>query len=207
MSLKPEGAAALPADLNACVAFHGHLCPGLVYGYLVARAAIDRLGIQRSRDEEVVAIAENDSCAVDGLQALLGTTLGKGNLICRDYGKNVYTVVHRGRRRALRFARKAVYAYQGSDPQGFAQLEAAVAAGTATDEQRRRQKLLKARDLLAQPVDAVFDIQESAYEEPPYARLARSVACAGCGEMTMATKMAVDAEGRPVCRPCFGRTS
>ena len=30
----------LPEDLKKCVAFHGHLCPGLVYGYLVAKEAI-----------------------------------------------------------------------------------------------------------------------------------------------------------------------
>ena len=27
----------LPEDLKKCVDFHGHLCPGLVYGYLVAK--------------------------------------------------------------------------------------------------------------------------------------------------------------------------
>ena len=30
----------LPEDLKKCIEFHGHLCPGLVYGYLVAKEAI-----------------------------------------------------------------------------------------------------------------------------------------------------------------------
>jgi len=71
----------LPEDLKKCVEFHGHLCPGLVYGYLVAKEAINLLNLKRSKDEEVVVISENDSCAVDALQVLLGTSTGKGNLI------------------------------------------------------------------------------------------------------------------------------
>ena len=57
----------MPDDLKKCVEFHGHLCPGLVYGYRVAKAAMNLLEINRSRDEEVVAVSENDSCAVDAL--------------------------------------------------------------------------------------------------------------------------------------------
>ena len=71
----------LPEDLKRCIAFHGHLCPGLVYGYLVAKEAVRLLGLRRSQDEEVVVISENDTCAVDALQVLLGTTTGKGNLM------------------------------------------------------------------------------------------------------------------------------
>ena len=85
----------LAEGLKKCIEFHGHLCPGLVYGYLVAKNAINLLGLKRSRDEEVVAISENDSCAVDALQVLLGTSTGKGNLILKDYGKNAYTILNR----------------------------------------------------------------------------------------------------------------
>ena len=81
----------LPEDLRYCIAFHGHLCPGLVYGYIVAKGAMDLLGIERAEDEEIVVISENDTCAVDALQVLLGTTTGKGNLILKDYGKNAFT--------------------------------------------------------------------------------------------------------------------
>ncbi|MBW2557162.1 MAG: formylmethanofuran dehydrogenase subunit E family protein, partial [Deltaproteobacteria bacterium] len=73
----------LPEDLKKCIEFHGHLCPGLVYGYLVAKEAMSLLKLKRSKDEEVVAISENDSCAVDALQILLGASTGKGNLILK----------------------------------------------------------------------------------------------------------------------------
>jgi len=53
----------------------------------VAREALTLMNIRHSCDEEVVAVCENDSCAVDALQVLLGTAAGKGNLIIKTTGK------------------------------------------------------------------------------------------------------------------------
>ena len=192
----------LPEDLKRCVSFHGHLCPGLIYGYLAAKESMRLLDLDRSRDEEVVAISENDTCAVDALQCLLGTTMGKGNLILMDYGKNVFTVLRRSDKRAFRFSRKHEYKYEGAHPQEFEELEAAFAAGDATTKQRMRQKLLKSLDLLAKPFDAVFDTALVDIPEPPYAPLAPSAACAECGEMTMSTRMVDTNDGRLLCIPC-----
>jgi len=192
----------LPADLESCVAFHGHLCPGLVYGFLVAKAAIARMDIERSEDEEIVVIAENDSCAIDALQVLLGATAGKGNLILKDYGKNAYTVLKRSSGRALRFARKQDYRYQGAEPETFRRLETALADGKATDQQKWHHKQLKAADLLSKPIEEVFNISTMESPPPPYAPLASSEACSRCGEMTMATKLVTSADGRRLCRPC-----
>lgn len=192
----------LPEDLKRCIAFHGHLCPGLVYGYLVAKEASQLLGLPRSTDEEVVAISENDTCAVDALQVLLGTTVGKGNLIIKDYGKNVFTVINRSDKRAFRFSRKSYYKYEGEHREEFGRLEAAVAAGNANTKQRMRQKLLKSLDLLSKPFDVVYSTTEVILPEPPYAPLAPSEACAQCGEMTMSTKMVETNNSRRLCIPC-----
>ncbi len=192
----------LPEDLKHCIAFHGHLCPGLVYGYLVAKEAIQLLSLHRSRDEEVVAVSENDTCAVDALQVLLGTTAGKGNLIIKDYGKNSFTVLNRSDKRAFRFSRKSYYRYEGEDQEEFVRLEAAFAAGNANKKQRIRHKLLKSLDLLSKPLDAVFSTTEVKLPELPYAPLAPSEACAQCGEMTMSTKMVDTNNGRHLCIPC-----
>jgi formylmethanofuran dehydrogenase subunit E len=58
----------IPKDLTAAVEFHGHLCPGLVMGYLAAKVGLERLGPDRAEDEELIAIVENDSCAVNSCQ-------------------------------------------------------------------------------------------------------------------------------------------
>jgi formylmethanofuran dehydrogenase subunit E len=192
----------LPEDLKKCIEFHGHLCPGLIYGYVVAKAAMDLLKLDRSRDEEVVAISENDSCAVDALQILLGTSIGKGNLILKDYGKNVYTILNRPKKIAYRFSRKKHYQYQGKAEDEFIQLDAAISSGTATEKEKRRHKMLKSNDLLQKPFDDIFFTEKVDPVMPPYAALARSEACAACGEMTMSTKMVETETGMRVCIPC-----
>lgn len=192
----------IPDDLKKCIEFHGHLCPGLVYGYRVAKAAKDLLKIKRSKDEEVVAVSENDSCAVDALQILLGTSTGKGNLILKDYGKNAYTVFNRANRKAYRFSRKKHYQYAGESKDEFFRLDAAVSSDTATEEEKRRHKMLKSEDLLSKPFDEVFSTEEADCVIPPYAPLARSEDCAACGEMTMITKMVETENGKFLCIPC-----
>ncbi|MFP4056623.1 MAG: FmdE family protein [Candidatus Brocadiia bacterium] len=95
-----------PRDLQRIVKFHGHFCGGITIGYRAAKAALQRLGARRAEDEEVVAIVENDSCAVDAVQVLTGCTFGKGNLFFRDHGKHVYTFALRPSGRAVRISRK-----------------------------------------------------------------------------------------------------
>jgi formylmethanofuran dehydrogenase subunit E len=192
----------VPEDLKECIRFHGHLCPGIIYGYRVSKEAMRILELKRSGDEEVVAVCENDSCSVDALQIILGTTSGKGNLIIKNYGKNAYTVISRKQNKAYRFSRKSFYRYLGKEKEEFAVLEEAVASGTATKEQKKRQKFLKSMDLLAKPFIDIFEIKETEFVMPEYAELASSKACGKCGEMTMATKLK-NLNGKEFCVPCF----
>lgn len=195
----------IPEDLARCVAFHGHICPGLVYGYLVAKEAMKLMNLERATDEEIVAICDNDSCAVDALQVLLGTNTGKGNLIIRDFGKNAYTVLSRSGQKSYRFVRKVRYEYQGKKKSTFDRLVAAIAKGMASEGDRRYMKLLKVEDLLGRYFDEIFTTTEIPFDEPLYAPLERSEPCAMCGEMTMASKMVAVNDGR-VCIPCSQRS-
>lgn len=192
----------IPVDLKESIQFHGHLCPGLVYGYRVAREAAKRLNISKSTDEEVVAICENDSCSVDAFQIILGTTSGKGNLIINNYGKNVYTVISRRTKKALRFSRIFSYTYEGEHPEDFQELEKAVSEKKASLEQSKRQKLLKSIDLANKSFEKIFKVEEVVFAEPPYAPLAPSKACAKCGELTMQSKMIIDEKNNLFCIPC-----
>ena len=64
-----------------CVAFHGHECGGLTIGYKASMYAIELLNLEFSADEQVVCVAENDACGIDGIQVMLGCSIGKGNLL------------------------------------------------------------------------------------------------------------------------------
>jgi len=192
----------IPADLKRCVQFHGHICPGLIYGYRVAKEAMKRLKLKRCRDEEVVVICENDSCAVDALQVILGATLGKGNLVLKDYGKNAYTVISRRRKKAYRFFRTAPYEYKGKEKALFEKLDAAYARKTASESDKRKLRVLKAADLLRRPFGDIFSTAEVPFTEPCFAAVEPSQPCASCGEMTMTTKMLTTSDGQRLCIPC-----
>ena len=195
-----------PQDYITCVTFHGHSCPGLVYGYLVAKEATRLLNLKRSSDEEVIAICENDSCAVDALQVILGTSAGKGNLVVRNYGKNAYTIMKRGTKQAYRFARKKDYTYTGKHQDEFDTLGEAFDSGKATQKEKIRYKKLKVENLLNKHFNDIFDTKKVDAILPPYAPLSSSAPCAICGEMTMSSKMISLENGSLACMPCMGKT-
>ncbi len=87
--------------IENAIRFHGHKCPGLAAGIRVSKVVLRELG-KPARDEEMVAIVENNSCGVDAIQLLTGCTFGKGNLVFRDFGKSVYTFINRETNKALR---------------------------------------------------------------------------------------------------------
>src|SRR5512136_723005 len=81
--------------IEKTIAFHGHSCPGLVIGIRAAELALKKLGYAEKRD--LVAVVETDMCGVDAIQFLTGCTLGKGNLIHKDYGKIAFSFYDRSK--------------------------------------------------------------------------------------------------------------
>lgn len=182
--------------------FHGHMCPGLAMGIRAAEIALDRIG-PHAGDEEVVAIVETDMCGVDGIQFLTGCTFGKGNLIHKDYGKNAYTFCRRSDRKAIRVVTKPD-GWGEKDPQ-WERLFAAVRAGTATAEERQRFGMLhvaRAEQVLAAPIEDLYDVVEVSMPMPKRARIHSSLPCAECGESTMETRVRLF-NGHQLCAPCF----
>ncbi|MEW6218439.1 MAG: FmdE family protein [Thermodesulfobacteriota bacterium] len=189
-------------DFDEVVRFHGHACPGLALGFRVGLLALGRLG-PRPRDEELVAVVENNSCAVDAIQVLTGCTFGKGNLIFRDLGKQVYTFFSRPQGEALRI----VVSWQ-PPPESAAETEAWVryAAGdrspAVTDlvQQRKSRKLAA---ILAASEAELLTVRTVVADPPPPAVILPSRTCQRCGEQVMETRARVR-EGRIVCIPCAG---
>lgn len=190
-----------PQDLQEAIRFHGHVCPGLLIGYRAAKAARSRLQAGRSEDEELVAIVETDACGIDAIQSLLGCTLGKGNLIFRDYGKQVFTVMCRKRRRAVRIAMKSTAVQRTAEQEALLEK---VRSGAGSQEDRKVYENLqreKVDALLTMDDAALFDIEEVDVEEPGSARIFRSVVCRTCGENVMEPRARVR-NGQIVCIPC-----
>lgn len=174
--------------LDRAIAFHGHFCPGLLIGFRAALIAMRALGVERAYDEELVTIAETDACGLDAVQVLTGCTIGKGNLLLRDWGKSVFTFARRSDEgRMLRVALR----YGVTNPPEDA---------TLPDQERR----LRARDrLLELSDDALYDIRWIDDPLPSRARLFRTVQCSQCGEGVMEARVHLR-DGQPVCPQCYG---
>jgi len=190
----------LPQDFQECVAFHGHSCPGLAIGYLAAKVGLEEFKTDRAVDEELVCIVENDSCAVDAIQVMLGCTFGKGNLIFRDWGKQVYTFMDRTSGRTVRVA------LRGELPgrKERQALREKVAAGSATQEEKEQwetQKKLMIRELVTAAPSDFFTIQHRSDTLPPMARIVETLTCPVCGEEVMESKM-VQQGAVNVCQGC-----
>lgn len=189
-------------DIEGAKRFHGHWCPGLATGVRVAEVALREIG-PHSEDEEIVCIAETNNCAIDAIQFFTGCTAGKGNLVQRDYGKNVFTFLRRSDGKAVRISRKPRKP-RPADPQE-AEIRAKQADGQAlSDEERaylraRRQAAIQA--VLDAPLDEMFDVREIQMAPPAYAEIHPSITCADCGEPTMATRIR-EIDGQPYCIPC-----
>ena len=60
--------------------------------------------------------------------------------------------------------------------------------------------------MLKAPIETLFDVREVAIEVPDKARILQSIACAECGQPTMASRVR-RFRGDPYCLPCFAELS
>ena len=162
---------------NKAVAFHGHACGGLTIGYKASLYAMELLELTFSGDEEVVCVAENDACGVDAIQALLGCSVGKGNLLFHMRGKQAFSFYNRGTGKTVRLVLK-------QRPQGMT----------------RQESFDYYQGLV--PED-MFDVKETSIRLPERARLFDSYTCDCCGETTGANWMRLVGD-KKLCLDCCG---
>jgi formylmethanofuran dehydrogenase subunit E len=199
-----QGLESYPEDFARCARFHGHVCPGLAIGFAAVKAGAEFLGLDAAEDEEIVAIVENDSCAVDAVQVLLSCTFGKGNLVFRDWGKQVFTFFDRKSGKGVRVALK------GEMPSRAERhaLKQKIDSGAATEADRKKWNDLREQEIieLVSPnaASSRFDVKEVSVDIPPYATIVSTQECDVCGEPTMTTRM-VEQHGKHLCGECATR--
>ena len=159
-----------------CVAFHGHECGGLTIGYKASLYAIELLNLEFSADEQVVCIAENDACGIDGIQVMLGCSIGKGNLLFHMRGKSAYSFYNRKTGQSVRLVLKP-------KPEGMTR-EASFAYYQACKPEE------------------MFDVKETTICLPEPARLFDSYVCDCCGETTGANWIRL-AGDKKLCMDCY----
>jgi formylmethanofuran dehydrogenase subunit E len=157
--------------------FHGHECPGLAIGVRASEVVVSMLGIGRSSDEEIVCVTENDACGADAIQAILGCTFGKGNLIYMGTGKMAFSFFCRESGKKLRIYFKGIMK-SGMDRAAYQQY------------------------ILDAPADEIFNFSEPVLDVPKAAEIFKSVVCEKCGERASEHKIRLQ-EGKAVCLDCF----
>jgi len=182
--------------------FHGHECPGTAIGYRAAEIAIKELRSSRAMDEEFVAIVENDSCSVDAIQLITGCTMGKGNLIFRDYGKQSYAFLNRNTGEAVRISLD-----QDLDEINPMFTNARIKAFKSGAAESDVKEFEKQRDILTDkilemPGEELFKIEKVKMKIPDKASIYKSVKCAECGELVSEHRARIK-DGSIVCIPCF----
>ena len=158
-----------------CVAFHGHGCGGLAVGFRAVRYAWELLEENRtSEDEELVCIAETDACGVDAIQALLGCTVGKGNLLFHMQGKNAFSFFRRRDGRSFRLVLRH------------------------TPDKTKEERL---NWLMDGDYHEMFDVKPVQQPLPEKARIFKTCTCAKCGERVAESFVHLE-NGQTLCSAC-----
>lgn len=160
---------------DKCVEFHGHECGGLTIGFKAALYAIELLGIEFSKDEELVCVSENDACGIDAIQVILSCTAGKGNLRFYMTGKQAFSFYNRKTGESVRLVLKP-------RPAGL----------TREGSFDYYQNL--------EPSKA-FDVKETVLEVPDEAKIFESFICENCGE-SAGLAWVREVDGKKLCIDC-----
>ena len=183
------------SELHGVIAFHGHFCPGLAFGIRAGEWAVREFG--RATDEEIVAVVESDSCAVDAIQYLTGCTFGKGNFVFLDYGKNAFSFFRRSDGKNARLMTR------GDLLSDLREEEHSLTPDDAENHEQIRQRMIDR--VMQSDFDTIFSVSPAQIAMPEKARIHKSFRCDVCGELTMVTRILCDPEltgGQHLCIPC-----
>ena len=187
--------------LELAIQFHGHICPGLLMGIRVAEFAQKHLGISQDVDEELLAVVETNSCGVDAIQSILGCTFGKGNLIFKDYGKNVYTIASREQKRTVRIAQK--YSdRKSSESIRYRELGNKDHLTEAEEAEKEDLLVIISENLMSVPFEELFSWQDVDFVFTEKAQIHATIQCAVCGEGVMDIRATDTAQGL-ICPACL----
>ncbi|OWZ82654.1 FmdE family protein [Natranaerobius trueperi] len=163
---------------NEVTKFHGHECPGLAIGYRLALDALKILKVDKSVDEELLAIIETDACGADAIQVLTGCTFGKGNFFFKDLGKHALTLISRDKNQGVRLGLKY---------------------GVLTGKNRND----KIDNIFSLSTEKLFTIKyyDSINDKPDKAVINESYQCINCKEAVMKTRTK-NKTGNTLCITC-----
>lgn len=187
--------------------FHGHKCPAMPMGLRVGAAAMNALGVERAKDGQLIALVDlgEDHCATcyaDGLQVIMGTTFGKGNIKKTHKGKWAVTVIDKATGRAVRVTPKAEAMLANKHSAFFKDYrEKGIPASKVPDTvvDPIVMNVMNAPDEKLINISEVFQYE---FKEPPHSF--NSFVCEECGEMTVVEYGRIKGD-KKVCMDCASK--
>lgn len=184
--------------------FHGHKCPAMPLGLRVGAAAMNRLGVERSKDGQIIAFVDlgEDHCATcfaDGLQVIMGTTFGKGNIKKTNKGKWAVTVVDKSTGKAVRVSPNAEAMLKNKQSDFFKNYrEKGIPASKVPNDvvDPLIDNVINAPEVNLLNISELFD-----FELEPGTDSFNSFVCDECGEMTVERYGRIK-DGKHVCIDC-----
>ncbi len=192
--------------LDIAMKFHGHKCPAMPMGLRAGLAAMQALGVERSKDKELFVESETGKghaagCFLDGIMTATGCTYGKANIQKLYYSKMAFTLIDMKTGKAVRVSLKPEF-FEKALNSPFVQ---------------ERKKGVPPQDIpaaITDPlVDRILGLPEAEFlnvSAPfPSDRKKGSAnfavaRCAKCHEAVFTDKLAKAPDGRMLCIPCSG---
>lgn len=187
------------------LAFHGHKCPAMPMGLRAGLAAMKALGVERSKDKELMIESETGKghaagCFLDGLMTATGCTYGKSNIQKLYYNKMAFTLIEVATGRSVRVSLKPGFLEQALQSP-FVQkrkegIPPQLIPAEITDPQVNR--------IMSLPDEQFLDIGEITIRVMPDKKQGCFDVrrCSICGEAVFTDKLSKTNEGQPVCIPC-----
>lgn len=186
------------------LALHGHKCPAMPMGLRVGAAAMNKLGVDRAKDGELVALIEIGdnhcaTCFADGIQMVTGCTFGKGNIQKLHYGKWGVTLIDKKGKKAVRVTPRAEAMQANKESTFFTEYrEKGIPASQVPSEHVEPlvERVLNASEDQLLSIGKIVDYNR---EEAPHSFA--GFICEMCNEMTVEPYGRIFGEKR-VCIPC-----
>lgn len=168
-------------DIHECYTqagtFHGHYCPGLAIGVRAAYEAEKAIGtVMQDRHNRIQCVAESAACWLDGIQFVLGATLGNGALKLFDSGKSAFAFYNPETGASLRLCLKEL------------------------PREKERPELIEY--ILTAPLEDVFASGPVKRPFPQRESKSPEILCAACGERVRENRVQY-VDGRPLCLDCL----
>jgi len=178
---------------------HGHFCPGLALGVKAAVFGLQQSKLHSDGLENVIAIAENNNCFVDGVQFVSGCTIGNNSMILKDVGKMAVSFINRNGD-GIRIKLKNNYMEFIPDVNNefsdtYTELINNGIRENQNLEKYKSQGLLKAMSFINIDNNKLFLIEKVKSQVPDYAPSHPSEICIQCGEATMQSRTILNNDG------------